>query len=304
MASSSILIAVATAGRPAELKRLLDALSTAYSAREDVSLLIVDNDRRETSRPVFDACASSFGGRARYVVEPERGYSSARNAVLRNVADATAIALIDDDEIPAPNWLDRLIEAQLRTGADVVAGPVVSEFPPGAPPSYEASGVFALEAPGFPEGGEMPWCATNNTLMLARVIDLVPGGFDRKFDPMSGEDSHFFLRARLAGCKIVWTHTAVVHEYLPSSRLDRRWIFKRAVRTGNSRALIELELQRSPTVVASRALKTVGLSALGSGSLVVAAARRDRALGLRALHRLGLARGMLLAFRSSVPWTP
>jgi len=304
MGPSSILIAVATAGRPAELSRLLDALSLSYGDRKDISLLVVDNDHRETSRSAFDASASPFGDRARYIVEPERGYSSARNALIRNVGDADAIAFIDDDEIPAPNWLEHLVEAQARTQAEVVAGPVISEFPPGAPAFYEASGVFGLEAPEFPEGGEMPWCATNNTLMLARVIDLVPGGFDRKFDPMSGEDSHFFLRARLAGCRIVWTHTAVVHEYLPLSRLDRRWIFRRAVRAGNSRALIEFELQRSPRLIASRVAKSIGLLALGLGSMSAAVARHDQGLGLRALHRLGLAWGMVLAFRSSTPWTP
>jgi succinoglycan biosynthesis protein ExoM len=298
------LITVPTGGRAEDLRRLLDALASDYAAREDVRLLVVDNSADGSAQSVFDECTSDFGERRRYVSEPHRGYANVRNAVLHNVGEVDAIAMIDDDEVPAEGWLDNLRAAQARTGADIVAGPIAREFPPGVPRWYADSGVFGLEAPDFPEGGEMPWCASNNTLVLAGVLDRVPEGFDPKFNPMSGEDTHFFMRARLRGCRIVWTHSAVVHEFLPPSRFTRRWIFQRATRAGNSRAIIEFELIGGRKTRITRAAKTLGLAAFGVSSTLASWARRDRALGLRALHRLGLAYGMALAFKSSDPWAP
>jgi succinoglycan biosynthesis protein ExoM len=297
------LIAVPAGGEPSDLQRLLRLIAAEYGFREDVRLLVADNSADGSARPVFDECSEVFGQRADYVHEPARGYSNVRNAIIAHTGDVHSVAMIDDDEIPAPGWLDSLRDVQLRSGADVVAGPVISEFPPGAPAWYAGSGVFELEAPPFPEGGEMPWCASNNTLVLARVFRRVPDGFDRKFNRSGGTDTNFFMRARLCGCRIVWTDEAVVREYLPARRLTRRWILRRAIRAGNSRALIEFELVGGVRPRLVRAAKALGLCGFGLGSAIVGRLSGDRALGLRALHRLGLACGMAIAFRSSEPWS-
>ena len=296
------LIAVPTAGRPDDLRRLLSALATAYGAREDVGLLVVDNDPAASGRPVFDECSVSFADRRRYVVEPRRGYASVRNAVLANAADATAIAMIDDDEVPTAGWLDELLAAQRRTGADIVAGPVVREFPAGTPRWFEQSGVFGIETRPLPEGAEMKWCASNNTLVRVDAVRGIPGGFDDKLNATGGEDPHFFFRAHLRGCKIAWTNAAVVRERVPESRLNRSWIFRRAMVTGNARALIEFELDHRRGVSLVRLLKAAGHLAIGAGCASVALLRRDRALGLRAIYRAGLSCGMFFAFASRKPW--
>ncbi|HXA53369.1 MAG TPA: glycosyltransferase family 2 protein [Solirubrobacteraceae bacterium] len=304
MTGGKIMIGIATGGRPEELRRLLTALATDYGSRSDVWLLVADNDEHASSRAVFEECGAPFDERRAYVHEPKRGYAAARNAVIRNVDGAQALALIDDDEVPEPGWLNNLLAAQHRTGADVVAGPVISVFPPQVPDWYETSGVFAMESPDFPEGHEMPWCATNNTLVMPRVLEAIPEGFDDRFNPMSGEDSHFFLLARRRGCRLVWTQTAVVREYLQPTRFNRGWIFKRATRSGNTRALIELQLIGGARTAVARIVKALGLLAFGFASAAGAGMRRDRALGLRAIHRIGLGYGMVLAFLFRDPWKP
>lgn len=303
MASSFVtLIAIPAGGQPTGLQRLLSAIAVEYGQRDDVRLLIADNSPDGSARAVFDQWSGSFGERASYVYEPERGYSSVRNAIIKHAGDADGIAMIDDDEIPAPGWLDSLRLAQQRSGADIVAGPVISEFPPNAPSWYASSGVFELEAPELAEGADMPWCASNNTLVLARVFELVPEGFDPKFNRTGGTDTNFFMRARLRGCRIVWTRAAVVHEFVPPIRLTRRWIFRRAVRAGNSRALIEFELVGGVRTRVVRAAKAFALTWFGLGLTAVACLRRDKELRLRALHRLGLAYGMAIAFTTPNPW--
>jgi succinoglycan biosynthesis protein ExoM len=298
------VIAVPTAGRQADLRRLLTALGTAYGGQPDVELLVVDNDPRASARPIFVECSAPFGDRSRYVVEPQRGYASVRNAVLANLGDAAAVAMIDDDEVPTAGWLEGLLAAQRRTDADVVVGPVVFDFPADAPTWFERSGVFGFEDDALPESTPMKWCASNNTLVRVAAARRVEGGFDTRFDAMSGEDIDFFFRAHLIGCKIVWTNQAVVREPVPAHRLTRSWLFKRAVRSGNTHALIELQLVGRPTVALSRLLKAAGLFAFGLAGAATAAISRDRALGLRAIYRVGLASGMFLAFRSRTPWAP
>ena len=65
----------------------------------------------------------------RYVQEPRRGISYARNTCLDHVArDAEFFAMIDDDEVPELDWLEQLLCAQARAGADVVRGAVVPVF--------------------------------------------------------------------------------------------------------------------------------------------------------------------------------
>jgi glycosyltransferase involved in cell wall biosynthesis len=301
-ASFVTLIAIPAGGDLVGLRRLLGKIVSEYGTREDVRLLIADNSAEGSARAVFEEHCVEFHGRGRYVHEPRRGYSNVRNALIGNAGEVDAIAMIDDDEIPAPGWLDNLRAAQERSGADVVAGPVVSELPPGTPSWYASSGIFEAEAPAFPEGGDMPWCASNNTLVLADVFRRVPEGFDPKFNKTGGTDTNFFMRAKLRGCSIAWTHTAVVHEFVPRNRLTPRWLFRRATRAGNSRAVIEFELVGGARTRVIRAGKTIGLCALGLGSVASACLRRDNALALRALHRLGLAYGMAIAFTSSTPW--
>jgi len=300
----TVLISVPTGGRTNDLARLLERLTAEYAAREDVQLLVVDNNPDGSAAETFERITGPFGQRRRYVHEPERGYASVRNAVLRNIDGADAVAMIDDDEVPAPGWLDALVEAQGRSDADVIAGPVISEFPKGIPAYYEESGVFAMDAPEYEEGHEMPWCATNNTLMLGRVADLVPEGYDPKFNPMSGEDVHFFMKARLRGARIVWTKTALVHEYLPAARFSGRWLFYRAKRSGNSHALIERELLASRRANVTRFLKAGALVSLGALGWLSGILSKNQAMKLRALYNVGRGLGMLRAFVTSAPWAP
>jgi len=304
MSSFVTLIAVPAGGQLADLRRLLKALASEYAPRQDVRLLVADNTPDGAARTVFDECCMRFQDRADYIHEPHRGYSNVRNAIIGKVGDAAAIAMIDDDEVPAPGWLDNLWAARQRSSADVVVGPVIPEFPAGTPAWYVRSGIFGLDTPWFPEEGEMPWCATNNTLMLTDVLQRVPEGFDPKFQLSGGEDTHFFRRARSRGCKIVWTHTAVVHEFLSPSRVTCHAIFRRAIRVGNTRTLIEFELVGGWRIRITRALKIVGIVCLGLGCTLGAIVRRDRALALRGVRRLGLAYGMILAFTNSEPWRP
>ncbi len=66
------------------------------------------------------------------MVEPRQGNCQAINAAfetaLATFPAAAHLLMIDDDEVASLSWLERMICMVEATGADVVGGPVVSEF--------------------------------------------------------------------------------------------------------------------------------------------------------------------------------
>src|SRR5205823_435633 len=114
-----VAVCVCTADRPLPLWRLLTALETAERpAGCELLLVVVDN------RPGSGAADLVALARARLpftvVIETEAapGTSFARNravaAALRHGADL--VAFVDDDDVPRPDWLVRLIETRDASG--------------------------------------------------------------------------------------------------------------------------------------------------------------------------------------------
>lgn len=289
-------VAIATRRRPESLCRLLQALATEYGPRRDVSLVVIDNDPLGSSREVVETVRSRFLGRVIYRVEPREGYASVRNAVVAAAAGVDYLAFIDDDEVPEPGWLDRLHDAQQRFGADVVAGAVVTDFPPGTPAWFQRSGVMSLEQPGLDTGASMMWCATSNALVAYRVFENMPEGFDSRFDLTGGEDAHFFCRAYIAGFRIIWTGEARVRELIPIERTRPQWILRRAARMGNTKALIELEVLRDPHTILVRVAKIAGLIVVGASAVAYGTLCRDRGTILRGLQQIAQGAGSAVAF--------
>ena len=109
-------ICIITYLRPNSLKRLLAAISVLEFRQvspPDIEVVIVDNDPEQSAQPTFSAVYSEFPHRISYSVEPQRGIPFARNrSVLSASADSDFFVFIDDDEVPAPLWLDTLLVVQ------------------------------------------------------------------------------------------------------------------------------------------------------------------------------------------------
>ena len=151
------------------------------------------------------------------------------------------ICFIDDDEVPEPGWLDELLSAQQRYGADVVGGPVVPDLPD-ATPGWVRRGRF-LAYNRHPTGHRLPYVFTNNVLFRSSILDGLPIWFDERYNQTGGEDRHFFQRIGMAGYKIVWSDEAVVREWVPAERITVRWILQRSYRYGNTASNVELDLR-------------------------------------------------------------
>ncbi len=243
-----VSICVITYKRPESLARLLksfEQFNFKKCARPIIELIVVDNDVMGNAANLCKTTSLVLNMEVKCFTEAQRGISYARNKAVESVSyDADFIALIDDDEIAEPSWLDELLFAQEKNNADVVTGCVLPYFINNVPEWIERGAFF--ERKRYLTGQVLDWARTGNVLIRKKLFDQI-GKFDERFALTGGEDTHFFMRVHLAGYKIVWSDEAVIYEWIPATRINARWILQRAFRNGNSFMLCNKDL--SPSIV-------------------------------------------------------
>ena len=231
MSGLPISLCVCTYRRPAALLTLLARLGDQRV--RPLELVVVDNDSAGSARATVEAAGLPFP--ARYAVEPVQNISAARN---RSVAAARGewLAFLDDDELPEPDWLERLWEASRRHAADAVLAPVVSQLPAQAPDWIARGDFFARRR--FATGTVVPRneFRIGNALIRKALLDRLHGPFDPEFGLTGGEDSDMLCRFADLGARIVWCDEAAVVEPVEHARLTLRWLLMRAWRGGNDHA--------------------------------------------------------------------
>jgi succinoglycan biosynthesis protein ExoM len=255
----------------------------------EIQVIVADNDECGSAA---DVCRSfSMSRPIKYVIEPRRGISQTRNRAIREAGDVDFIAFIDDDEIPVPAWLDGLLWAQKQFVADVVCGPVLPSFTADVPEWLRNGGLLDRQSHA---SGPVPnhyICPTGNVLLRRAVFERV-AGFDEQFGLTGGEDTHFFIRVRRAGFKIVWSAAAITHERYSTDRANLKWLLRRGYRGGNSWVLVQSTFDKNVSTRAVRVVKAFGWIVLG-GLKIPLAIFLGRAAMTRALRSIWLGAGML-----------
>jgi succinoglycan biosynthesis protein ExoM len=285
-----VAICIATFKRTELLRKLLRGISELTFQKvpmPEIQLIVADNDAHGTAAEVCDSIPQRWP--VKYVIEPRRGISQARNLAISEVRDVDFIAFIDDDEVPEPSWLDELLSAQQRFGADVVAGPVVPSFTADVPEWVKEGKLF--QSWRHVSGEFLDFCSTNNTLVARAVFDRV-GAFDERFGLTGAEDTHFFLRVRRAGFQIVWASEAIAHETISAGRANLGWLLRRSYRAGNSWVLVESALDKRMSTRFITVVKAFGRIILG-GLRALPSLILGKAAVTRALRSICLGVGML-----------
>jgi succinoglycan biosynthesis protein ExoM len=281
-----ISVCVATYQRPEGLKRLLDGLNQLTFSQCDPTLevIVVDNDSTGSASTICSSQEKEFKWSLKYCIEPTRGISYSRNKAITCVnKESDFVAFIDDDEVPEPSWLDELLIVQQKYNADVVTGPVLPYFVDSEVPTWVVKGKF-FEPKRYPTGHPLKVAFTNNALLRFEVLKKVDKIFDERFALTGGEDSHFFMRLYQAGCKIVWADTALVHEWIPESRTNVKWILRRGYRCWSTQSLCERELYPSIIILALRIFKGIALISQGLCLIVPSLLLGQHALVRALLH--------------------
>jgi succinoglycan biosynthesis protein ExoM len=272
-----VSLCVCTYRRPVGLRRLLDAVARVRTERaERLEIVVVDNDPDGSARATIDGI-EGMPFALRYVHEPRRGISFARNRAVAEADPASGwIAFLDDDEEPEAGWLDELLRVQVAHAADVVAGPVPPKFEAEAP-RWVLRGRFH-EPPRRPTGTLLPYADTGNVLVRASLFRGFPAPFAPSLALAGGEDTHFFLRVARAGHRIVWADAAVAWEWVPPSRVRLPWLLRRAFRRGNTWALLERDLEPGLRIRARRILRGGGRIVRGALLLPIGVIRGRHAV--------------------------
>ena len=266
-----VAICIATFRRPNLLGKLLQGIAEQTfekSAQPDIQVVVVDNDPKRSAEEMSHGVPLPWP--LLYVNEVKRGIASARNRALREARGSDCIVFIDDDEVPTPAWLDELLWTRSTFDADVVVGPVLPVYTPDVPEWIKRGKYF--NRPVYPTGEALDCCATNNTLILRRVLDRIPA-FDEQFELSGGEDTHFFMRAHRAGFTIRFSREAVVTEAIAGNRASLTSMLQRAYRGGNCFAFVERALDDRFLVRLARFAKGWFKIAHGLVRVVIAAAK-------------------------------
>lgn len=292
LVTTSTVVAVLTYRRPDQLRRLLPELVRQGAGRNEIRVLVVDNDPAASGGPVVEALDDAT---VRYVHEPRPGIAAARNRALDESADDEVLVFIDDDEWPNANWLDALLDVRTHTLCAAVVGPVVSEFVGELDPWVKAGQFFDRRR--LPSGTHVDVAATNNLLLDLQQVRAFGLRFDEDFGISGGSDTLFTRELHRRGGALVWCDEAVVIDQVPIERLTRRWVLLRALRSGNSWSRTSIKISKSAAerarvrvqLTARGALRTASGAAQFAGGCIVRS-KPHQARGLRTAMRGG---GML-----------
>lgn len=116
VAACSATVVVTTCNRPDALRRCLHSLARLQT-RHAVAIVVVDN---RPAAGVAAAVVRDFPG-VQLVNEHRAGSSYARNAGV-DAAHGEFVAMVDDDMVVTPDWLDRLLAPFVRTDVMAVTG--------------------------------------------------------------------------------------------------------------------------------------------------------------------------------------
>ena len=242
-----VAVCICTCDRAALLARLLAVLQGIELRDlppESVLVLVVDNRPDGQARAVCDRLAPGMEVPLRLVEEPRPGISFARNRVVAEARawGADLVAFIDDDDIPATDWLWQLVRRQHETGADLVFGFYRLPQDLELPAWLQGSRYFRPPDPDDRDRYGLPgWAGTYNVLISRRVLEQLTTGdgpFRAEFASSGGEDMDLFIRAKAAGfAYAVATASVVVRAWEPD-RLTISGILRRGFQRAGSRVML------------------------------------------------------------------
>ena len=274
-----VVVAIPTFRRPLSLARLLSALEK-LDTEAQVRVVVADNDAERHEG--YDLClkvAAAYRWPLEAVIAPERGIAQVRNVLIGRALAAPAaqfVAMLDDDEWPSPQWLDRFLAVQKQTGADAVEGSILFEFE--AAPKAWAAGFDGMSSMRRPTGPQQMLEGAGNILLTRACLEnLGAPWFDPAFALSGGEDRDFFERLAHAGKRFAWADEAIAHTVVPASRTSLKWAMRRAYGIGNAEMRIFLKHRPGPRARLGEYAKIGAALLLSPILLVILAAVPNRA---------------------------
>ena len=246
---ASVAIYVCTHERNGPLRRTLDSLVVAaqqVQPQTEVAVVVVDDNPDGRAAAVvesFDAkCRLARGLHYRH--SGSQNISTARNLGLdAGIGLADWVAMVDDDQVVAQEWLSALIEVQMATGADAVTGQVELRYPAGSP-SWLTDQPFSdiLEAEPAPDCAVVSVCSTGNSMLRTSfLVDNPEIRFRPDLGTFGGEDMVFYREAISAGLDARFAVKAMAWGEQPPHRSTYKHQLRTSYWLGNTEFLTNYE---------------------------------------------------------------
>lgn len=254
-------VLICTYNRSSLLGETLTALQAMQAPPGcEVEILIVDNNSHDDTRTVVERAIAAGDGpfTVRYLLETRQGKSFALNTGLA-YSQGDVIALTDDDVLPAPDWLARIVQSFREGDLTFVFGKVLPRWSVTPPPELLTERAQHIWGPlalldygdrlmqydadscgqGLPVGAN---------LSFSRAALQAVGGWRTDLGKVnntliSGEDHEIFMRLRRHDLyRGVYDPANIVRHYVPASRLTREYFRRWFYWSGKTRALMLRDL--------------------------------------------------------------
>ncbi len=186
-------------------------------------VVVVDNGTNSAEQ-VVKSCSLMMKIHYERLLEPGLSMARNRSMAIAMGLGADFLAFVDDDERPAPKWLNNLLATMRTANADIVQGPVLPIYDV-EPPRWVGDGdLFSYSGNGHATGNLMLRCSS--------LPKDEKSWFDPDFNFIGGEDNEFLSRLARAGLKEALAHDAIIYEHVPATRMTARFIYARGLRDG------------------------------------------------------------------------
>src|SRR5271165_4055355 len=259
-AEPRLTVCLCTHNRPAYARDCLAGLRNQTVEAGRFSVLVVDSGSVAAARAELAEIVAAHPG-ARLIVVDRPGVSLARNIGAR-AAGGGYIAYIDDDAVPATDWVERIIAAiqEAPRPPAVIGGRILPVWEAPLPSWWPASlrGVLSIietEGRGEYRSPELPTTlepyGANVTIRVPAL--LAAGGFGTKVGRqgdilLSDEEVQLAWRLQDAGHPARYDSRIVVYHRIQPLRLTPAWLLSRLYWQGVSTVISRRLLGRPGAV--------------------------------------------------------
>jgi succinoglycan biosynthesis protein ExoM len=276
----NLIVCIPTYQRPLMLKDLILSIFENKIDKlliNDVSIIIVDNDKDKTAESIVNEIKEGFDRtyKLHYFNHPVKGLSNVRNELLNKalLQKPDFIIFIDDDEFVTPYWLIELLKTIINNNADAARGPVIAKFTNRI--SKYVSCFFEREE--YPDNAQVFSFTTGNLILRRKSLEKYNVWFDNRFNYIGSEDSFFGIQMMKKGATIYWAANAIVFETIPTKRAKLRWLIKKTY-NGAITFIYILKLEKNYFGLLKKTIINVVYFLSGSLALVVLYLRFQKAL--------------------------